>query len=92
MMATIMSEKYKESLLNGLTKEMSEKNPFIEDNGKTYMRYDMITLSRTELGEVIMKFYWGGICVMTKNTEGLMPSEIDITIDGIEGRVEINIC
>ena len=90
-MAAFMSEKYKESLLDGLTKEISEKNPFIEDNGKTYIRYDIIVISRSELGEVVMKFYWKGCYIMSKNIEGVIHSDVNITLGGIEGRVEINI-
>jgi hypothetical protein len=89
-MATIMSEKYKEALLDGLTKKMNEKNPFINEDGKTYVRYDMITITNLGLGDLTMKFYWRGDYIFSKNIEGLMSSDIDINIGSIEGRVEIS--
>jgi hypothetical protein len=85
-----MSRAYKDILLAELTREAETKNPFIKDGDKTYMRYDMIILSGSKLGEVIIQFYWKSNHILNRTIDGVMGLEISITLHDIEGRVEIS--
>ncbi len=86
-----LNEEFKKSLLSKLAIEMFDKDPFIEENNKTYIRYDKIVIHLEEKYETIVEFYWKGESVCILNLVGNISPTGSITIEGLEGRTEITL-
>lgn len=90
-----LSDRAKRILLHGLGVAMlSEDNPFINDDGRTFARYDAIDFRNAEdgFGGVIASFNWLGKTVFTLRTEGdRLIDGSAISLSGVKGMMEVTV-
>jgi len=94
-MSTIeITDKGKEILENVLSE--SKKSPFLKDkdNGKMYFKFNKITIDNQSgfwNEGIVVKYCWNDIALFEQRTSSIkFEKNSTLTLNGIEGRIEVN--
>ena len=92
-MSTIFTDQGKEALLKAMTKY--PESPFFREDGKAYCRFDSISIRPKKWFKpgVDVFFFWKGteLMVIESRGEPNFKENETLTINGIEGRMEVKI-
>lgn len=76
------------ALKEAIAKKIEEANPFIEVDGKTFIRYDKIRVRQHE-NLAIAEFFWKGDLVTSIVTKCIFADNEELYLVGIEGKIEL---
>ena len=80
------SETFKQNFLKEITEELNDKNPFISEDEKTFIRYDEIGFEpRKE--EIVFIFKWRDKEIFRMYKKFIFGQDCSISLKGVEGRI-----
>ena len=91
----IFNDRAKKIFLHGLGVGMDkDTNPFFQERGTTYLRFDSIRLENATdvFGGINAVYRWRGHDVVTIRAEGARMEDLNVlTLSGIEGRMMVEL-
>lgn len=90
-MAVHISENLIKRIAAELDAKQDDANPFVKDDGKTFMRFDKLCTIQRCPGIVDVEFWWRGMLVYTMYVECDFSTGQQLTLVGIEGQTVISL-
>lgn len=91
----MLTEEAKKFIFNRVPPELENENPFVAENGVTYLRFDSIEIcnAHDEFGGINIGFRLSSKTMLVKRVRGSCGLKHDdsIILTGIEGRTRVTI-
>lgn len=87
-MTVLIPESARQAMLDELTKKQDDANPFVQENGKNFMRYDRLCVIQRTTDIVDVEFLWRGMLVYTMHIACDFSTGQQLELGGIEGMTQ----